>query len=139
MKKTIILIAVAAALFLTGCEITDVDIPGRIAAFETDLNSSDRTGIWNNFSSTATSEYENLQDTSYWDTGSIWSLANRDFTLSINSISNDNADVTVNNSLGDIHMRFEMVAEKNGLTTTWYIDNIYNYGISDYEIRGITQ
>ena len=132
--KTAILTSFILLAF-AACEVEDIDIDTRIQMFEDDLNSSDRNGIWENFSSSATSVYSSMQNTAYWDGAGTWQQSYQPFEINVSVAGSTATGTLVRNGAGDAAIILDMVSEKDGSATKWYIDNISvggTYVIQDY-------
>jgi len=127
MKIKIMLILVAAAVILAigSCSLfSGMSIEERIDQFQSDLNTSDRSDIIDNFSKDCDS-YNEINTSSYWNDGSsIFDVSNRPFSISV-SVSGDTATGTMvyTTSSTSCDIRFEMVDE--GFIDGWKILSVY--------------
>lgn len=139
MKKKIILGAVIVVLLVVGfagCDLLNsllglgTSVSARITAFETDLNTDSRTDTYKNFHPTETTQYDNMKTATWWDS-SPFSTANRDFTLTAGTPSDESSSgrvtVTVtikhgNDATGS-DATFTMLEEEAG-GGNWLIEEI---------------
>jgi hypothetical protein len=90
-----------AALALTSCSLSSVSIEQRISTFQSDLNTTDRIAVYQDFHPTLTHEYNNLKDpsTSGFDAEfPVPTVTN--YSLSIYDKSNPTAGVIVQVTAG---------------------------------------
>jgi len=122
MKKKIVLalVIIGIVIFINSCGDllgTSVSKADRIGMFEEDLNNTDRTGIWENFSELHCADYESIRDLAYWDTTSVFKNTNWDIEIP----SNLSLDIIIttgthtSGSSGNIDLKFEMVNEGDSL------------------------
>jgi hypothetical protein len=84
------LLLILAAVILIGlqaCVLDKVSIEERIQLFEDDLNSGDRSGIYENFHPEKTADYNTIKasTTIFDDPTSLFAIAKQDFSISITS------------------------------------------------------
>ncbi len=131
MKIKIMLILVAAAVILGigSCSLfSGMSIDERIDQFQSDLNTSDRSGIIDNFSKDCDS-YNEINTSSYWngDT-SVFDDNYRTFSISV-SVSGDTATGTMTNSNDTYNIEFIMTDE--GFFDGWKILEIWIDGTQE--------
>lgn len=61
-------LALVLALALSGCMFGPLTIEGRISKFISDLNTTDRLNVYQNFSPTETADYGSIGSGFYWET-----------------------------------------------------------------------
>lgn len=96
MKQKIFLsiILIITLYFFTGCPLLVymVTIEQRIDSFIGSLNNTDRTNAYLNFHPTATSNYDEIKSTDFWDTNFPWGSS---LGYSISGLSDtDSSDTT---------------------------------------------
>jgi hypothetical protein len=130
MRKKIVLalVIIGILIFINSCGgLLGTSIEDRIDSFETALNSSDRTDIWLNFSSTDCNDYNSLSDIAYWDTHSIFQ--NDDWNFGSLSVDGTYVNVTYTHSggaSGDLLFRYELVNNGDDLLgENWEIATIW--------------
>jgi hypothetical protein len=64
----LLLLGAAIVVFIVGCFLFGVSINDRLSQFIGDLNKTDRSGIFKNFHSTATTDYAAIRDQGYINT-----------------------------------------------------------------------
>ncbi len=126
MKIKIMLILAAAAVILTigSCSLfTGMFIEERIVQFQSDLNTSDRSDIIDNFSKDHCDSYNEINTSSYWNDGNgVFDNDYRPFTISV-SVNGDTATGTMTNSNDTYDIEFIMTDE--GFFEGWKIRAIY--------------
>ncbi len=124
-KMKIVLLAgiVLAVLVLGSCSlIAGMSIEMRVAQFQTDLNTTERTDIIDNFSSKC-EDYNQINTSSYWNDNSTWAVGNKPFAIVISSTDSPNAYGTMKYSGTSTPIHFEMVNE--GILGGWKILKIW--------------
>ena len=80
--KMFVITGVAALVLMIGsCSLfSGMSIESRIAQFQIDLNTDNRSGIRDNFSSNC-QNYNEMNTESYWNSNSIFNVDNKPFVI----------------------------------------------------------
>lgn len=114
MKRKIFLsvLLVSIIILFNSCGLFfGTSIEDRMGQFESDLNSSDRTGIWDNFYS-GCNQINTIRSTTYWDNHSIFQ--NHEWNIVIPSDPDDLFTTTgthTSGTSGTLNIKFQMENE----------------------------
>ncbi len=126
IKITVLVGAVLAVLLIGSCSLFGgLSIEARITQFVSDLNTSDRANIIDNFSDSCAS-YNEINDPAYWNNNNTtFDNDYRPFTVTGLTVSDDTATgtLTYNNGSGSSSIKFVLV--NDGFIDGWKITEIW--------------
>ena len=125
IKITVLVGAVLAVLLIGSCSLFGgLSIEARITQFVSDLNTSDRANIIDNFSDSC-DLYNQINDSAYWNEDSTFDDAYRPFAVTGLEVADDTATgtLTYNNGSGSSSIKFVLV--NDGFIDGWKITEIW--------------
>ncbi|RKX93812.1 MAG: hypothetical protein DRP59_01970 [Spirochaetes bacterium] len=127
IKITVLLGAVLAVLLIGSCSLFGgLSIEARIAQFVSDLNTSDRANIIENFSADGCDSYNLINDSNYWnDSNSPFDVTYRNFAVTGLTVSGDTATGTLTYNNGSNSSSIKFVLVNDGFIDGWKITEIW--------------
>lgn len=129
IKIRVLLGAVLTVLLIGSCSLFGgLSVDARIAQFVTDLNTTDRANIIDNFSDSCAS-YNQINDPTYWNNGkSTFDAAYKNFAVLGLTVSDNTATGTLTWNDGANSDSIKFVLVNDGFIDGWKITEIWING-----------